>query len=299
MEKVSIFVAAFLLRFFSILPRRLTKLFGAFLGLIGYTFVVSRRNIGIKNLTLCFPEMSEKEKHRIIKAHFKYLLTSVLEYGLVFYASKARIKKLITFKNTEYVDEFYGKRPIILLCPHFVALDLAGVRLSIDYIGFSLYTRQKNMAVAKRLKEARIRFMKDKGGDVFDRGNEFLKFIRKLRKEKQIFYYLPDQDLGEHDSVFVPFFAHPETATVNVLPKLVTISNAVVIPMVICHKGNGYEIEFSRPFTNYPTGNVENDVITMNQAIEKLVLEHIEEYFWLHKRFKTQKGIKERGLIYK
>ena len=69
--------------------------------------------------------------------------------------------------------------------------------------------------------------------------------------------------------------------------------------MVAYRTDLGYEVEFFEDLDNYPSNDLENDVTRMNQFIEKVALEHIYEYYWLHKRFKTQKGVEERGLIYK
>lgn len=299
MEKILTVLVLFVARIFSILPRRFSRLLGAILGWIGYTFAKKRRAIGIKNLSLCFPEMSEDEKNRIIKAHFKHLLTCAVDYGLVFYATAKQIRQLVQYKNIECIDKYYGKRPIILLCPHFGGLEFSGLRLSLDYVGFSTATEQKNSHIATKLKKARERFMVHKGGEILSRMAGLRPVIRKLKIDKNIFYYLPDQDMGERDSLFVPFFGYKKAATVNILPKLVALSDAVVIPTVIYQNGNGYVLEFAEPLENYPSGDHIRDVTTMNQAIEKLIKPHIEEYYWLHKKFKTQEGIKERGLIYK
>lgn len=299
MNKILMSLAFILVRVLCFLPLSWLRKIGAILGVIGYKFATSRRNIGLKNLSLCFPHMTIEEKQGIIKAHFKYLLTSVLEYSLVFYASKKRIEQLVRIKNSEYLDQCYGTKPVIILCPHFVGLDLAALRLTIDYVGFTLAFKQKNEYVNRKLVWARSRFMQNKGGEVFTRERGLRPVVKKLREDKQIFYYLPDQDFGEKDSLFVPFFAYQKTATVSVLPKLVALSGAVVIPMGVYQTKNGYTLEFMKPFANYPTDNLESDVIRMNQEIERMVAEHITEYYWLHKRFKTQKGVKERGLIYK
>jgi len=278
---------------------RVVRIVGSGLGLLGYIFASKRRKIGLKNLSLCFPEMSETEKKRIIKAHFKHLLTSALAYGIVFYASLTRLKRIVKLKNEHYLTEFYSKRPVILLCPHFVGLDLAASRLTTDYIGCSIYSRQKNSIITEKLKQARLRFGKASGSRIFARQDGLRPIIRHLRQGQHLFFYLPDQDFGEKDSVFVPFFAYPHCATVNVLPKLVDMVDAVVVPMAVYSTKDGYEVEFFPAFENYPSGNLEQDVIRMNQFIESVVEQHIEEYFWLHKRFKTQPGVKERGLIYK
>src|SRR5262249_59686194 len=45
------------------------------------------------------------------------------------------------------------------------------------------------------------------------------------------FYYLPDMDLGERDSIFVPFFG-VSTATITGLSRLARLAGAVVVPAV-------------------------------------------------------------------
>ena len=57
-------------------------------------------------------------------------------------------------------------------------------------------------------------------------------------------------------------------------------------------------MEFYDAWDNYPTDNLEADVIRMNKFVEQAVMKNISQYFWLHKRFKTQPGV-ERGSIYK
>ena len=185
-----------------------------------------------------------------------------------------------------------------MLCPHFVGLDLAAIRLSLDFVGYTMYSQQKNSLITEKLSDARLRFMDDKGAKVFARRNGLRPIIKLMRETKLPFYYLPDQDFGERDSVFVPFFAYPTCATVTALPKLIQLTNAVVIPMLVHRVGNSYEVEFYQPWENYPSGNVTDDVKCMNKCIEGMVLRAMPEYFWLHKRFKTQPNM-PRGAIYK
>jgi KDO2-lipid IV(A) lauroyltransferase len=298
LQWISATIALFIIWLMSWLPLPLIRLLGRALGWLGFYVARERRNVGLKNLSLCFPKMSEQEKKYIIYKHFQYLVTAALEYGLVFYASRKRIQQLVKVKNVQYLLEHYEKRPIILLCPHFVGLDLGAIRLSTEFVGFSLYSQQKNSLITDKLKQARLRFIKDKGAEIFARQEGLRPIIRKLRQTKQLFYYLPDQDFGERDSVFVPFFAYPHCATIHVLPKLVQMMDAVVIPMAVYKVDDHYEVEFWPAWQNYPTNNLDQDVIRMNQFIESAVLKALPQYFWLHKRFKTQPA-GPRGELYK
>lgn len=271
---------------------------GNMLGVIGFYLIKSRRQVGLKNLSLCFPNMSTYEKNSIIREHFKYLANAVLHYSLLFYGKAWQIQKLVKLKNFEYVLEHYGQRPIILLCPHFVGLDLAASRMSLDIVGYSMYSQQKNSKISEKLKEARLRFIKDKGGEIFSRKEGLRPIIKRLRETKHVFYYLLDQDFGERDSLYVPFFAHPTCATVHVLPKLATLTNALVVPVFVHWQQDKYIVEFSAPWENYPSGDLTQDIIKINQVIENMVLRAMPQYFWLHKRFKSQPGL-QRGAIYR
>ena len=298
MQKVLTNLGLFIVRILSFLPTSATMFLGSGLGWIGYTLFKSRRNVGIKNLTLCFPEMSEADKHEIIKKHFKHLMTSALEYGLVFYASRERVMQMVSTKNLDFVLEHYEKRPVILLCPHFVGLDMGALRLSLEVVGYSIYSRQKNNLVAEKLKAARIRFNAAKGAEIFARQGGLRPIIKRLRETKRVFGYLPDQDFGERDSIYVPFFAYPSCATVIALPKLAQLTNAVVVPMAVRRIGKTYEMEFFKAWDNYPTKDVRADVIRMNQYVESAIMKDITQYFWLHKRFKSQPDL-PRGALYK
>jgi KDO2-lipid IV(A) lauroyltransferase len=103
------------------------------------------------------------------------------------------------------------------------------------------------------------------------------------------FYYLPDMDFGERDSVFVPFFDVP-TATITGLARIARLAGAVVVPAVTRQLpgGEGYELRFYPSWENFPSGDDEADARRMNAFIEDRVREMPEQYYWLHKRFKTR-----------
>jgi KDO2-lipid IV(A) lauroyltransferase len=47
-------------------------------------------------------------------------------------------------------------------------------------------------------------------------------------------------------------------------------------------------LTFYPAWENYPTGDDIADTRRMNEFIEQRILEMPEQYFWLHKRFKTR-----------
>lgn len=286
-----------ILRLISSLPIGFLNLLGGGLGLLGYYLLKKRRNVGLLNLSLCFPEMSEADKQQLIKEHFKELIRSGLCYSLIFYASPSKLRKVIEIRGLENYNKVRGEFPVVLLAPHFLALDIGANRLTLETPGYSVYAEQRNAYLTERIKEARLRFIKDQGGEIFSRQEGLRLIVRKMKQTKIPFYYLPDQDMDERDSIYVPFFAHPVCATLETLPKLVKLTNALVIPMATYREGNKYVVELSEPWSDYPSGDSYTDVTYMNRYIEKMIMKHPSQYLWLHKRFKTQPNL-PRGKLY-
>ena len=65
---------------------------------------------------------------------------------------------------------------------------------------------------------------------LFSRQDGIRPLVRAMR-EGLPFYYLPDQDFGLRDSVFVPFFGVP-AATITGVSRIARLAGAVVVPAV-------------------------------------------------------------------
>ena len=107
-------------------------------------------------------------------------------------------------------------------------------------------------------------------------------------KDHTPFLYLPDQDFGARDSVFVPFFGVP-TATITGMSRIARLTRARVVPVIPRRiSAAQYELECFPAWDDFPSGDETEDARRMNAFIEERVREQPEQYFWLHKRFKTR-----------
>jgi KDO2-lipid IV(A) lauroyltransferase len=50
----------------------------------------------------------------------------------------------------------------------------------------------------------------------------------------------------------------------------------------------GYDIEVHAPLLDFPSDNLEHDTRRMNQLLADWVRTMPEQYYWVHKRFKTR-----------
>ena len=124
-----------------------------------------------------------------------------------------------------------------------------------------------------------------------------LSAIHKALRKGEALWYAPDHDYGRHASVFVPFFAVEQSATITGTATLARVKNAVVLPCYTLRlPQGGYKLVIGAPLQNFPTGDDIADATRSNQVIEGAVRQAPEQYMWLHRRFKTRPRKEDQSL---
>ena len=268
------------------LPLPLLARVGQLLGTLLYHIGNRRRRIALTNLALCFPELSDSQRQTLAREHFRVLGRSILERSLLWWASPERLSRLIRVNGEERISQLRDAgRPVILLAPHFVGLDAGGIGIAMRFDSISMYSVQKNPVFDRLLLRGRKRF-----GDqmLLSRQDGARSSIRAMRSGRP-FYYLPDMDFGRRDSVFAPFFGI-EAATITGLSRLARAAGAAVVPCItrMLPGGQGYLVDIDDAWTDFPTSDVSADSARMNTYIESVVRNQPEQYYWVHRRFKTR-----------
>ena len=245
-----------------------------------------RRKVALTNLRLCFPELSETERRRLARRHFAFAGRSMLERGLAWWAGPARLRATVRIDGLEHLHRLRAEgRPVLLLAPHFLGLDMAGTRLTLEGDFVSVYAPQKDKVFDRWLHHGRSRF----NNQLLLSRHDGVRATVKAMKSGRPFYYLPDLDYGRKESIFVPFFG-VQAATITGLPRLARLAGAAVVPCVVrmLPGGGGYLLELGAPWADYPTDDVEADTLRMNAWLEGVVRTMPEQYYWVHRRFKTR-----------
>ncbi len=266
------------------LPLRMLACIGTALGTLLYVLAAERRSVTSRNLGLCFPERSAPERDRLARAHFRAFGRGLLDHGVLWWGSRERVQQMVQLEGLEHWQSV-EQRPVILFAPHFVGFDMGGARIITQRRGVSVYSRQKNPDFDRVLLRGRTRF---ETSELYSRQDGIRPVVRAMRRGLPL-YYLPDMDFGDRDSIFVPFFGVP-AATITGLARIARLARAVVVPAVTRQlpDGRGYVLRFYPAWDNFPTDDVVADTRRMNAFIEERVREMPEQYFWLHKRFKTR-----------
>ena len=143
--------------------------------------------------------------------------------------------------------------------------------------------RQRNAALDEWVRQGRNRT-----GQVslYFRHQGVKQIVSGLRQGDKL-YLLPDMDFGRNESVFVPFYG-VQAATVPSLSRFARLGRARVMTVATRMTAQGYRLELGPVWADFPSEDAEADTARMNRELQALIDTMPEQYYWVHKRFKTR-----------
>ena len=264
-------------------PLGVVRALGSVLGRLLFLLARRRRRIALTNLRLAFPDLSEAERLVLARRNFRYFAQAFLDRSWLWHGDPEVVRQRL--RITGAVDDLTRAGAVVMFAPHFYGMDAGGsaVMQQIDRPACTIYSTQPNAALDEWMQRGRQRF-----GDatLLSRTEGVKPIVRALREGKML-YLLPDMDLGPHESVFVPFYGVP-TATVPSLSRFARLGHARVVPVITRLTDFGYEVKVHPAWPDYPTADATADAALMNRHLQDYIDEMPEQYYWVHKRFKTR-----------
>ena len=237
------------------------------------------------NLQYCFPHWTEQQREQVIDKMFAVVAQVMFGIGEIAIRSKKHLQKRSEFIGLEHIEQAKAEgKNIILMVPHGWAIDASGIILHTQGMPMtSMYNPHRNPLVDWLWTITRQRF----GGKMHARQNGIKPFLNHVRKG-EMGYYLPDEDFGAEQSIFVDFFGTYK-ATLPGLNKMAKLSKAVVIPMFPRYNAEAgkYEMEI-HPAMNL-SDDPEQSARAMNEEIESFVTPAPEQYVWILQLLRTRK----------
>jgi KDO2-lipid IV(A) lauroyltransferase len=283
--RIGITVAIGLLKFLALIPYGVTARFGDALGWLLYQVPSSRKRIVHINLALCFPDWPQERRDEVAQKHFRHAIRSYVERSVQWFGSDRKLARLIQVESAiDLLDP--DLPPSLMLGFHFVAIEAASIWLnySLHRPCGSLYQPISNPQVEEMAKRQRGRF----DAEMASRADSARIVLRWLRDRKPVMLGA-DMDYGMRNSAFVPFFG-VQTCTLTAVGRLAKTGHAQIVPFVgeVLPNYKGYKLKVFKPWDNYPTGDDVADARRMNAFLEEQILRIPEQYYWVHKRFKTR-----------
>ncbi len=267
-------------------PNRLR--IGALLARLSPWLIPRRVKIVVRNLELSFPELTPAARDILLREHLRALTQSFIDRSVFWFGSPEAIRAMVSVSGHEQVAGLVAQHgSVMLLAPHFVGLDAAATRLTMEGPeGATMYSPQNNPDIDALVRLSRARF---NTVHLVSRREGIRPLIRYIDQHMPI-YYLPDMDFGRKGAVFVPFFgrmAATQTATAQIARKW----QLPVLP-VTCYWDPAcghYQVRVHPPLADFPADDsLEEATARLNRHIESWVRECPSQYYWVHRRFKTR-----------
>ena len=242
------------------------------------TFGNIRRKIADKNLEVCFPELDELDRSKILNKHYLHLGASIFHGLKAWVLSSENFKRLLINLDEFDLDELKkSSQGNLILIPHTTDLEITGRVAAMMFNVNAMAKKQKGRLVNNFIFSSREKYFKQ---ILFP--NEVLKSMRLLQKGENLLY-LPDQDYGYDHSIFVPYFNIP-TLTVK-FPSIAKKRTGCKIYFLYLEGiKNRYKIILKK--IDMSGENLYEDLALLNKEIEISIREQPERYLWIHRRFK-------------
>jgi len=284
-----------LYKFFSFLskifPKPLMDSLLKSLSWIAYHTDKKHQRIIHTNLKLAFGEnLTPLDYKRIGKRTYYNLLQTIIGFMKRYGKSKEELLKNVSFKNEHILQDAIDKnKKIIFVTGHYSNWELLPPAITAKFgitlvgVGRKLDSEVMDKVLLKNREQFSVEMIYRKGA---------MKNAIKALKQKKAVGLLMDQSLYEQQgAIKVNFFGksvgHSPAASV-----LARMFNAKVIPAFISTDDyENYTVTFYEPLPYIKTDNKEEDIRRMTQAQAEITQQVIEakpeEWFWVHKRWKT------------
>lgn len=276
----------------NLLPYRAKLAVGKSLGILAYRIPNSRIKITRTNLELCFPDISVSEREIMVQETFRNFGAGLIETAMAWWDNTEKIFPMTDIVGQEVIDQALNKgKGVLVIGAHFSTLDLSSMLASKYVSHYAIYREQTNQLLNWCMRRGR-RHMVQGIPHTSIRG------AAKRIMEGNIVWYAPDQDMGIDHSVFAPFFGQM-AATLTATAKLAKLTGA---PIVMCGTyrkpdDSGYVVQFMSGPDEFPVADEVESAAIVNRLIEQAIRVAPTQYYWFHRRFKTQPGL-EKGVIY-
>ncbi len=271
------------------LPDPVISLFSKVLARAAYLMDGRHRKVVAENLERAFGESMGPEKRRdtALKV-FENIAMNALEFMRIPWLSAGDLNGYVELTGLENFERAISRgRGVIFYTAHFGNWELLAAALGLAVHPMDIVVRELDSPLVEDfITWARTR----SGNSIVYKKRSMRKLLRTL-SDNGVVGILLDQNVTRSEGVFVDFFGTP--ACTNKGPALLAIaSGAAVLPVFIVREGKRHRIVIGGETGLSNTGDREKDVVVNTQrftsVIEEMIREHPEQWFWVHRRWKTR-----------
>lgn len=246
-----------------------------------------RRKIARRNVALAFPELGEKERDALVLANYLHLGECAADFLRSPKMTDAALFSMIDAEDYEKVRSLVESRQgFIVATAHFGNFELFGVWAGRRGVPITILTKalkgRANAAWVKTRELAGVREIHKGWNNLFD-----------AVRRGDVLALLIDQNMIRRRATFVPFFGLDASTTPAPAKVSLETGAPVYLALLVRASRGRYRLAIEGPFgLERRHEDVQQDIrdftAMLNERLERLVRQHPEQWFWVHRRFKTR-----------
>ena len=261
-------------------------------GRLIYRLLPFRRSVVLENLRRVFGDgVPEPEIERLAQAHYAHLWRLGMEFFRFRWMSAERKAALVQVENVGVFSHALERgKGILVLTGHFGNWEVATVagltrfpqvRGRIHFVRRPIKPRWLDRFVNWRFRKA--------GFGVLPKRGSLDAILDRLAAGDAIVFPF-DQHASPPDGIQVDLFGRPAW-TFKSLALIALASDALVLPAASWREPHGtHVLRFEEPLALeagvHPGDEIRRNTRAYNAALERLILRHPEQWYWVHRRWK-------------
>ena len=278
-----------------ILPLPLAVSFARGIVSLGRLLMPRASGVGMKNLEIVFPEKSNSEHREVLKNSYR-----VLALNLLMFARSGRLNEELSISEFQWgegreviksamAEARENGKGIIVATLHTGCFEYLVQAYTLSICPIAMLAREFGLP---RLDAWWTKQREKFGSVVFSRAGGYREIVRRLNDGQDV-AILFDQNVRGGHATFVDLFGK-KAATTKALALAALRTGS---PLVFCacaslgpkdHKVYVKRIDTLGEMDADRDAKVDIITRSMNECLEELVHDHPEQWFWIHRRFKTR-----------
>ena len=272
------------------LPRSLARATAISLAWLIYLLHVRLRRVGMRNLTLAFPEKSKRERARILRGEFTSLGRQLAEVCQFPKYTPENVSQVVVYDGFEnYERAFERGKGVLFLTGHLGGWELSAFTHSLHGHWMHVVMRPMDNVYLDRL----IRGYRTLHGNMTVDKDDFVRGLLAAMKKGEVVGILMDTNMTPPQGIFVDFFGTP-ACTASGLARIALRTDAAVVPTFTTWDPalRKYRLRFDPAVKLVRSGDDEADIVANTALFTKIIEDYVRRYpdqwLWVHRRWKTR-----------
>lgn len=280
------------------LEKQIRELPVSVLGRFVYKYLPYKRQVILANISRVYGErLNDGQKKHLAMSYYSHLFKSFKEAMQLRFMSEETLSKQVEVRGHEHMLGVVAQQKgVLVLTGHFGNWEVAPIGGVLNFKEFQgqFHFIRRTLSI-KSIERSLFKQYYQVGLNVIPKKNSLDKVCAALEQNHAVIFVLDQHaSLVNRDGIAVEFFGE-KAGTYRSLATLSRYTGVPVIPAAGYRLPNGkHVLEFFDPIPWQDHDNTAESLyqntLAYNQALERIILAHPEQWNWMHKRWKLKKS---------